>query len=136
MKENKTRGIIIRASLSFIFAVLNIGLYITTVFLMGFKWQIGLLGRFIKGNPMALGLIWSNYSPLVFGILLVYMGKCLLKRTNIGFIKGAAITYLVINTLSLFTNIVAIIFTFPNMLFFITLLVFISRPKVKIQYMG
>lgn len=119
---------------SYLFALLNLSVYIMTILLMGIMWQTEVFARFVKGDGQALGLIWANYSPIIFAILLIKIGKCILNKRNQIFIKNIAAAYLTVDIIAIFSNIIIITTTFFNLIFFACLLIFITRPKVKEQF--
>lgn len=134
MEKQKSVGVAILGWLGFLLAIVNLGIYIFLLLAMGIGWQIEVFARFVRGNPQALSLIWTNYSPLVFGILLIYVGRFLLKKTNLTFIKNTTVTYLVLSVVFLFVNISSLIMTFYNIAYFALLLIVINRPKYKEQF--
>ena len=134
MEKQRSVGITILGWLGFLLALVNLGIYIFIILAMGIRWQIEVFGSFVRGNPQALSLIWVNYSPLIFGILLIYMGRFLLKKTNLQFIKNVTVTYLVLSGLFLFISISSLMMTFYNIAYFVLLLVVINRPKIKERF--
>ena len=119
---------------SYLLASLNLALYVTMILLMGIRWQMEVVSRFVRGNAQALGLLWANYSPLVFAILLIYIGKNILRKRNHIFIRNTAIAYLVLDVIAIFGNITVVMTTIINLVYFACLLVFITRSKVKEQF--
>jgi hypothetical protein len=134
MAKQRSVGVAILGWLAFLLALVNLGIYIFIILAMGIRWQIEVFARFVRGNPQALSLIWTNYSPLVFGILLIYIGRFLLKKTSLTFIKNVTVTYLVLSIVFLFVSISSIIMTFYNIVYFILLLIVINRPELKEQF--
>jgi hypothetical protein len=134
VEKQKPIGIAILGWFGFLLATVNLGIYIFIVLAMGIRWQIEVFARFVRGNPQALSLIWTNYSPLVFGVLLIYISRFLLKKTNLAFIKNITVTYLVLSVIFLFISISSLIMTFYNIVYFALLLIVINRPKFKEQF--
>jgi hypothetical protein len=134
MEKQKSIGVAILGWLGFLLAIVNLCIYIFIILAMGIRWQIEVFARFVRGNPQALSLIWTNYSPLVFGVLLIYIGRFLLKKTNLIFIKNVTVTYLVLSVVFLFISISSLIMTFYNIAYFALLLIVINRPKFKERF--
>ncbi len=134
MEKQKSVGITILGWLGFLLAIVNLAIYIFLLLVMGIRWQIEVVARFLRGNPQALSLIWTNYSPLVLGFLLIYIGRFLLKKANLIFIKNVTVTYLVLSVVFLFINISSLLMAFYNLAYFVLLLIVIDRPKFKEQF--
>jgi len=134
MGKKRPVVLFIFAILGFICAVVNLGLFIMQCMLMGFTWKLEVTRRFIAGRPDAIPLLWSNFSPLIIGILLVYTGLYLFKMIRLKFIVITAILFLIVNIFFIGGNPTLIIFSFFNMIYFVLLLTTISISPLRRQF--
>lgn len=133
MEKQKSIGVRVLGWFGFLLAIVNFGIYIFILLVMGIGWQIEVFARFIRGNPQALGLIWSNLSPLAFGLLLIYIGKHLSDIARINFIKNVTIAYIVLDMLFILGNPPLLLFSFFNIIYSVVLIIFFNR-SVKGQF--
>lgn len=126
MKKRRLTGIVLFRWLGFLVGALNLASYLGSIMVMGIMWQVEVLRGF--------DLAWVNYSRLIFGILLIYIAKYFLRRTNRKFIRNVAIAYLIASSIALFVNPLVVTMGFFNILYFISVLIFVTRRKVKDQF--
>jgi len=131
MKKRRLTGIALFKWLGFLVAALNLASYLGSIIVMGITWQVEVLRGFLNGRPEGFDLVWINYSQLIFGILLIYIAKYFLHRTNRKFIRNVAAAYLIATSIALFVNPLIVIMGFFNIIYFISVLIFVTRPKVK-----
>lgn len=134
MNDEAPVGIVVFAAAAFLCGLIDIGIYVTDALFVGFIWQVEIIRQFVTGSPYEAHWVWPSFSPALFGVLLIYIGRCLLRAAHIGFIRLVAIIYLVFNSLYYYIEPGELFFGWFNMAYFAALVVFLFVPRIRRQF--
>ena len=127
-------GLVVFAALAFLCGLMNIGIYVTDALFVGFMWQIEIIQKFVAGSPYEIHWVWPSFSPALFGILLIYIGRCILKKIHPNLMQFIAVIYLIFNGIFCYAYPGEIFFGWFNMAYFFALLIFLFVPRVRAQF--
>lgn len=134
MNDEPSVGTVIFAAAAFMCGLIDIGIYVTDALFVGFIWQVEIIRQFVTGSPYEIHWVWPSFSPALFGVLLIYTGRCLLKAVHIGLMRAIALIYLVFNGLYCYIEPAEPFFGWFNMAYFAALIVFLFMPRVRRQF--
>ncbi|MBN1527353.1 MAG: hypothetical protein JW919_07215 [Candidatus Omnitrophica bacterium] len=131
MNDEAPVGIVVFAAAAFLCGLVNIGIYVTDALFVGFIWQVEIIRQFVTGYPYEIHWVWPSFSPALFGVLLIYTGRCLLRAAHIGFMRLLAVIYLVFNGAYCYIEPGEPFFGWFNMAYFAALLAFLFLPRIR-----